>query len=97
MNDELESIWKDAVVACFKVLSQHLPGWTEKNHEKPPVRIAGLRAEIWNRDLPNTKQECPVCPRRDGTSIALKLVNSNTQLMTVSVFVKTTAVPSRKI
>jgi hypothetical protein len=25
---------------------------------KPSVRIAGLRAEIWIRHLPNTKQEC---------------------------------------
>jgi hypothetical protein len=29
---------------------------TEENHEKFSVRIAGLRAEIWSQDLPNTKQ-----------------------------------------
>jgi hypothetical protein len=25
---------------------------------KTSVRIAGLRSEIWTRDIPNTKQEC---------------------------------------
>jgi hypothetical protein len=29
----------------------------DENHEKL-VRIAGLRAKIWIRDNPNTKQEC---------------------------------------
>jgi hypothetical protein len=30
MNDELRSIWKEATVAYFKVLSQHLRAWIEK-------------------------------------------------------------------
>jgi hypothetical protein len=30
MNDELESVWEEAVVVCFKVLSQHSPGATNK-------------------------------------------------------------------
>jgi hypothetical protein len=30
MNDELEAMWKEAVVADFKVLSWHLPGRNEK-------------------------------------------------------------------
>jgi hypothetical protein len=34
MNDELERIWKEAAVPSFKVLSQHLLGETEENHEK---------------------------------------------------------------
>jgi hypothetical protein len=33
LNDELESIWKDAVVAEFKELSLHLPGGTEENQK----------------------------------------------------------------
>jgi hypothetical protein len=33
VNDELKRVWKDAVVAYFKVLTQNLPGWTERNHE----------------------------------------------------------------
>jgi hypothetical protein len=33
MNNELEKIWKEAVTAYFKVLSQHLPEDTEENHE----------------------------------------------------------------
>jgi hypothetical protein len=43
VNNELERMWKEAVVTCFKVLYRHLPGGTEKNDENPLVRIAGLR------------------------------------------------------
>jgi hypothetical protein len=32
-----------------------LPGEAEENYEKS-VRFAGLQAEIWTRNLPNTKQ-----------------------------------------
>jgi hypothetical protein len=55
--DELERMWKEAVVASFKVLSRHLPAETEDNHENP-IRIVSLRAEIWILDLPNVKQDC---------------------------------------
>jgi hypothetical protein len=35
VNNELERMWKEAVVAQFKVLSQHLlGGGTEENHKK---------------------------------------------------------------
>lgn len=33
VNNELKIIWK--VVAKFKVLSWHLPGGNDENHEKP--------------------------------------------------------------
>jgi hypothetical protein len=33
MNNEFEKIWKEAVVAQFKLLHQHFPGWTKENHE----------------------------------------------------------------
>jgi hypothetical protein len=36
---ELAGIWKEAIVACLKVLSWHSPGRTGKNHEKIAVRI----------------------------------------------------------
>jgi hypothetical protein len=39
-------MWKEAVVAYFKVLSRHLPGGTENHHEKTSVKIACLLAEI---------------------------------------------------
>jgi hypothetical protein len=45
MIDELERIWKEAVLALFKVLSRHLSGGTEENHEEP-VRKASFRAGI---------------------------------------------------
>jgi hypothetical protein len=35
MSSELERIWKDAAVAEFEILSRHLPGGTEENHENP--------------------------------------------------------------
>jgi hypothetical protein len=33
MNVALGMIWKEAVVALFEVLSRHLPGVTQENHE----------------------------------------------------------------
>jgi hypothetical protein len=33
MNDELETIWKEMVVAYFKALSRNSPGRTEEEHE----------------------------------------------------------------
>jgi hypothetical protein len=35
MNNELERILKEVVVAQFKVLSRNLSGGIEKNYEKP--------------------------------------------------------------
>jgi hypothetical protein len=32
-NNELESFWKEAVVAFTAAISQYLPGKTEENHE----------------------------------------------------------------
>jgi hypothetical protein len=43
MNDELERIWKKAVLVYFKLLSQHLSGGTEEYHESLSQYI-GLRA-----------------------------------------------------
>jgi hypothetical protein len=34
-DKELESMWKEAVGSCFEVLSQDLPGGTERNDEVP--------------------------------------------------------------
>jgi hypothetical protein len=45
VNNELENTWKEAVAVKFNILSRHLPGWTDGDHEKS-VRISGLRAEI---------------------------------------------------
>jgi hypothetical protein len=33
--DELERMWKEAVVAKFKILSRNLPGVTDENNENP--------------------------------------------------------------
>jgi hypothetical protein len=45
VNDELERMWKEEVMAYFKVLSRHLPGRPAKTHEKL-VRTDGVYAEI---------------------------------------------------
>jgi hypothetical protein len=45
-ENELERIWKEAVMACFKLLSWHMPGGTTENHETTSIRIDRLRAEI---------------------------------------------------
>jgi len=53
--NELETIRKAAVMACFKVAFDHLPGATKENHENPSwhCRSAG---RISTRDSPNLKQ-----------------------------------------
>jgi hypothetical protein len=35
MNNELERIWNEEVIAKCEVLSQNLPAGTEKNNDKP--------------------------------------------------------------
>jgi hypothetical protein len=58
MINELENIWKEAVVAQFKVLSRNLLGMTEEKHEETqhnwslgqdldlgPLEYRGIRLE----------------------------------------------------
>jgi hypothetical protein len=52
INSKLGQIWKQVVVAKYKVQSRHVRRGTEDNHEN---WIAGLRAETRTRDLLNTK------------------------------------------
>jgi hypothetical protein len=56
MNHELVKMWKEMVMAYFKVLSQNLPAGTERNHDKP--RVITLWAENQSLDLLNINQEC---------------------------------------
>lgn len=35
MNEELESIWKETILANFKVLHRYSSEGTEENHETP--------------------------------------------------------------
>jgi hypothetical protein len=52
-DDKLERMRNEAVVAYFKhYLGICLEGM--KKQRQTAVRIAGLRAEIWTRDVPNT-------------------------------------------
>jgi hypothetical protein len=60
-NNELERMWKEAIVTWCEVLSRYLSGGTEDDHEEP-VEIVYLRTEIRFRRacFQITKQEC--CP-----------------------------------
>jgi hypothetical protein len=49
-------MWKEAVVALFKILSLTCLERLRKT-TKTSVRIAGLRAEILTLDLQDTKQD----------------------------------------
>jgi hypothetical protein len=50
VNNKLEKIWKEEVVASFKLLSRHFLGGTEEKL-KPYIRIVGVSAQIQNGDL----------------------------------------------
>jgi hypothetical protein len=58
MNNELERIWKEDVVAQFKILAQHLPGRTKKSHKRTQsgMLVSGQRFEPW--DFLKNKQYC---------------------------------------
>jgi hypothetical protein len=56
MIHELETIWKEVVMAYCMVLPQYLPGWTMEN--KKPAMVASLHDNIGNQELKNIQQEC---------------------------------------
>jgi len=61
MDGKHKSIWTGAVLAYLEVLSHHLPGEIEENHEH---RMNGNVAEIHIIHLSNTSPEVntvPVC------------------------------------
>jgi hypothetical protein len=35
INNELQTVWKEAILTEYKMLLHHLPGGTEEKHEKP--------------------------------------------------------------
>jgi hypothetical protein len=49
INNELESMWKEAIVSQIRVLSWHLCGGTEGNHENLQSRslVSGLKFQFW--------------------------------------------------
>jgi len=59
VNGDFEQVWKDSVVAYFKILSQHLPGGTEKNKTKTRVRIICVpgRGGVRNGFTPRASQK----------------------------------------
>jgi hypothetical protein len=54
VNNKLENIWKEAVVANFKALSRYLSEGTVENHEEYQVCIP---ADIWTAQISNTSQQ----------------------------------------
>ena len=55
-NKGLHSLWKDLIMAQFKVLTWNLHAVTDENH-KTSVTADDDRAQIPIRPLPNTSQE----------------------------------------
>jgi hypothetical protein len=53
VNNELQGMWKEAVVAEFKIYSLHSPRETEENYKKGS-RIVGVPAQIRTGHFPNT-------------------------------------------
>jgi CO dehydrogenase nickel-insertion accessory protein CooC1 len=45
MNNELERMWKEAVVVKFEAILHHVSEGTEENHDTF-IRISSLEAEI---------------------------------------------------
>jgi hypothetical protein len=56
-SGQLESVWTEAVVTDFKVLSQNLSAGPAKNHETP-------YSERLNSEPPNTKCFCATVGRK---------------------------------
>jgi hypothetical protein len=46
MDDELERIWKGAVVALFMVLLLFFLAWRDRGKPQKPVRITSLQVKI---------------------------------------------------
>jgi hypothetical protein len=46
VNNELERIWKDAIIAKFEVISWRLPGGAVESYKKRELTIATYQREI---------------------------------------------------
>jgi hypothetical protein len=60
LNNELEEMWKEAVLACFKALFWHM-AWGSVEAWKTQIRITSVKADILTRHLPNRSQKCCGC------------------------------------
>jgi hypothetical protein len=63
---------------CRDLVLRYYPGIRleelTETKKKPSIRTARLQAEIWTRDLPNTKQECKL--NHDVLCLYLKMLRS---------------------
>jgi hypothetical protein len=57
MNNEFERMWKDVVMAEFKVITPSICQEVLRSTVKTSVRQASLQARILIWDLPNMKQD----------------------------------------
>jgi hypothetical protein len=78
--NEFERICKKAAVTKFQLLSKHLPGETDENHEKPQSEypVSGLRFEPELSGLLSGSANVKKCPAFSGTR---KLINVFTYLI----------------
>jgi hypothetical protein len=78
VNNELERMWKEAVVANLQYLPEHFPGVTEENHKKPYLEYS----VSLSRFEPGT-------PRNQSDALLLKQISS---VITAKLFYGSTAV-----
>jgi hypothetical protein len=66
VNDELEGMWKEAVVDCFEIglLSQHLPGGNMENHENLSQDVRPAGQNLNQRPTENEARVVTTRPRR---------------------------------
>jgi hypothetical protein len=57
VNNELERMWKEVVMAQFKVISLRLSGGTEEDHGKPRLESRSLGRDL-NLEPPQLRSRC---------------------------------------
>jgi hypothetical protein len=57
VNNELESMWKEAILALFKILSRYLTGGTEEKYDlRLLITTATFYQQRWNETRKGTKE-----------------------------------------
>jgi hypothetical protein len=78
VNDELQRMWKETVVASFKVQFRHFPGGTDENHEKSQSAVCSVsrpRFEFCASGIQD--RNFAVWVNLPGNSYSLKCSNTN--------------------
>jgi hypothetical protein len=94
VNHELERVWKEAVVVCFKILSQYFPGRITGNYEQTKlISRPGFEAgtTVYNSEAIMCEPTCSVqghfVTQKATTSIFTAVRTSNLSINFLSLFV----------